>query len=77
MLVSRSNRSEFTGTCFAFVSRPVVGGVHVLLHSSMCAESTITGLAFGPMAIIVHVFIAVFLVVILIVTACAFKHLGR
>jgi hypothetical protein len=61
---------------FAFKAwRPVICGVHVLITSRSGAKGTGAGLAFGPVATVIHVILPLILVPEVYCTALALVHL--
>lgn len=78
MLICGVPGAKLLGAGLTFVGwRPVIGVVHVLVASPPGAKGLGTGLAFRPVIILVHVFLAVFLVREAIRAAFASVHFGN
>jgi hypothetical protein len=60
MLVGGILRREVLGASLTVESRgPVIGAVHMLVTSTPGPKGTSTGLTFGPVAVLIHVIIAI------------------
>lgn len=78
VLVRRILRAKLLGTSLAFEERrPVICVVHVLIASTPGTEGAVTGLAFGPVVIFVHMVLAVILVAEGGHAGLALVHLGK
>ena len=76
MLIGSSLRREGTTAGFAFKDWcPVIKRIHVLLAATLSPNLSRAGLTFNPMAVFVHVSIAVLAVAELKVTGATFVHL--
>lgn len=77
MLISHDLATELAAASLAAKGRrPVVEVIHVLRTGATGSESLKAGLAFGPMLVVVHVFVAITFIPVFIVAACALEHDG-